>query len=439
MSYRLRISIFHTVTALALLALLVTAPSSLSAQCGELIVNGDFELGNTGFTTGYTHSPTPPNGLVPATTYAVVANPNTLHSGFLGNDHTSGSGLFMALNGTTVGNTTVWEQTVPVLPGTNYAFSAWVNTIISFDGNRAQLVLEINGVPVGASHFAPFNAFTWTNFARTWNSGAANSATIRIYNLTLAAGGNDFGLDDISFMKIDETAPVLTTASFSVWPPNHEYRTFTLSQFVTSVTDDCDAAPSVVISSIWSDELENAIGLGDGDTYDDIVIAADCQSVQLRAERQGGGNGRVYTIEIKATDASGNSSVSYAKVSVPHNNPGTAVDDGPMAGYTVNGPCSAAPKAGARSIDASGFQLDQNYPNPFNPGTTLTYTLPVSGRVTLRVFDMNGTEVSTLVNEERAAGAHSVYFNAATVPSGLYLYRLESGGVVLQRIMQLVK
>jgi hypothetical protein len=439
MSYRLRIRIFHTVTALALLALLVAAPSTLSAQCGELIVNGDFEAGNTGFTSSYTYSPSLPLGLYPAATYAVVADPYTLHDGFLGNDHTSGSGLFMALNGTTIPNTTVWEQTVSVLPGTNYAFSAWVNTIIQFDGNRAQLVLEINGVQVGASHFAPFNALTWTNFARTWNSGAANSATIRIYNLTLAAGGNDFGIDDISFVKIDETAPVLTTASFSVWPPNHEYRMFTVSQFVTSVTDDCDAAPTVVITSVWSDEVEDATGLGDGETFDDIVIAADCQSVQLRAERQGGGNGRVYTIEIQATDASGNSSIAYATVSIPHSVNGTAVDDGALVGYTVNGPCSAAPKATPRRMDASGFQLDQNYPNPFNPSTTLRYTIPADARVTLRVYDINGAEVSTVVEGLQSAGAHSVVFDASELTSGMYMYTLEAEGVVLQRIMQLVK
>ncbi len=439
MNFRQRSFASYTVGALVLISLGFVQPATAHAQCGELITNGDFEAGNTGFTSSYAHSPILPVGLYPAATYAVVADPHSLHDGFYGNDHTSGSGLFMALNGTTAANTTVWQQTVPVLPATNYAFSAWVNTIIQFDGNRAQLVVEINGIQVGASHFAPFDYFIWTNFARTWNSGASNSATIRIYNLTLAAGGNDFGLDDISFMKIDETAPVLTTASFSVWPPNHEYRTFTLAQFVTSVSDDCDTAPSVVITSVWSDEIEDATGLGDGETFDDIVIAADCQSVQLRGERQGGGNGRVYTIEIQATDASGNSSLSYATVSIPHSIPGTAVDDGALAGYTVNGPCSVAPKSNAPGISSEGFSLGQNYPNPFNPGTTLTYAIPVDGHVTLRVYDMNGAEAATLINGSETAGSHSVYFNAASLPSGLYLYRLESNGVVLQRIMQLVK
>ena len=69
-----------------------------------------------------------------------------------------------------------------------------------------------------------------------------------------------------------------------------------------------------------------------------IVIAADCKSVQLRAERDGNGNGRVYTITLQVTDASGNVSTATAKVTVPHSETGAAaVDDGPQ--YTVLSNC----------------------------------------------------------------------------------------------------
>jgi len=91
---------------------------------------------------------------------------------------------------------------------------------------------------------------------------------------------------------------------------------------------------SVVIAT--SDEPENS--LGDGDTFNDIVIGAGCKSVQLRAERVGSGNGRVYTITFKVTDSSGNSTTATAKVTVPQSQNGSpAIDDGPH--YTVNG-CS---------------------------------------------------------------------------------------------------
>ena len=85
-----------------------------------------------------------------------------------------------------------------------------------------------------------------------------------------------------------------------------------------------------------SDEANNSGG--DGNTTNDIVIAPDCKSVQLRSERSGNGNGRVYTITFKVTDASGNVATATAKVTVPHSQNGSAaVDDGPN--YTVLSGC----------------------------------------------------------------------------------------------------
>jgi hypothetical protein len=84
---------------------------------------------------------------------------------------------------------------------------------------------------------------------------------------------------------------------------------------------------------VTSDEVEN--GTGDGNTLNDIAIASDCKSVQLRAERSGTGNGRVYTITFLVRDASGKTSTATAQVVVPHNPGETPVDSGPN--YTVNG------------------------------------------------------------------------------------------------------
>lgn len=73
------------------------------------------------------------------------------------------------------------------------------------------------------------------------------------------------------------------------------------------------------------------------------------------------------------------------------------------------------------------FDLYQNYPNPFNPTTTINYQIPRNGLVTLKVFDVLGREVETLVSESETAGAHSVRLNATNLPSGVYFYRLEAG------------
>jgi hypothetical protein len=71
------------------------------------------------------------------------------------------------------------------------------------------------------------------------------------------------------------------------------------------------------------------------------------------------------------------------------------------------------------------FALSQNYPNPFNPATTITYELPTAGWVTLKVYDILGREVQTLVNNRQVAGSHSVAFNASRLTSGIYFYRMQ--------------
>ena len=85
--------------------------------------------------------------------------------------------------------------------------------------------------------------------------------------------------------------------------------------------------------------------------------------------------------------------------------------------------------------------LAQNYPNPFNPSTSIQFTLPEAQRVTLRVFDVLGRQVTSLLRDESlGAGTHSVRFDASGLASGIYLYRLESGSsVAISRRMLLTK
>ncbi len=86
-----------------------------------------------------------------------------------------------------------------------------------------------------------------------------------------------------------------------------------------------------------------------------------------------------------------------------------------------------------------GFRLDQNYPNPFNPSTTINYSLNQAGLVTLKVYDITGREVATLVNSRESAGEHSVTFDASNLASGVYIYTLTSNGLRLTNRMTLVK
>ncbi len=87
----------------------------------------------------------------------------------------------------------------------------------------------------------------------------------------------------------------------------------------------------------------------------------------------------------------------------------------------------------------SRLTLGQNYPNPFNPSTTISFGIPSSGHVSIKVFDLVGKHVGTVVNERLDAGEHTVSFNASRLPSGTYVYKLEFGGTTLTKRMTLLK
>ncbi len=87
----------------------------------------------------------------------------------------------------------------------------------------------------------------------------------------------------------------------------------------------------------------------------------------------------------------------------------------------------------------SKYSLSQNYPNPFNPTTVITYSIPKENIVTIKVFDILGNEVASLVNEEKPAGKYSINFNAGKLPSGIYFYRMEAGSFMEAKKLILLK
>ena len=92
-----------------------------------------------------------------------------------------------------------------------------------------------------------------------------------------------------------------------------------------------------------------------------------------------------------------------------------------------------------RSEPLPSYKLSQNYPNPFNPGTTIRFYVPSAQFVSLKVFDILGQEVSTLVNGVVGAGSHEVYFDAGKLSGGIYVYRVEAASFFETKKMALVK
>ncbi len=187
----------------------------------ELVLNGDFEAGNTSFASGYGFRPSWTYPALATTStnsslwdenyYGIGANARYYHTNFWGHqDHTSGDGYFMIVNGNLNAGTPIWEETVNVLPNTNYYFSAWSMSLNSV-GNDAVLQFEVNGVLVGTQARLDPGVSNdsnngWVRFYSDplWNSGSiSGQITIRIRNVEPAASGNDFALDDISFGTLD--------------------------------------------------------------------------------------------------------------------------------------------------------------------------------------------------------------------------------------------
>jgi hypothetical protein len=85
------------------------------------------------------------------------------------------------------------------------------------------------------------------------------------------------------------------------------------------------------------------------------------------------------------------------------------------------------------------YSLFQNYPNPFNPTTIINYSIPKSGLVTIKVYDVLGREVKTLINESKLAGNYSVEFSAGNLASGIYFYRMQAGDFANTKKLILLK
>jgi hypothetical protein len=190
-----------------------------------------------------------------------------------------------------------------------------------------------------------------------------NNLTIFLNNLTIVFTTNSFTVNGTTYpfngvscthsgytFTFNGQTVTVTKSGFSVsytfsgntlvlWTPTHQYQTVRVADLLANAADSCDSSVnrnSVVITQVTSDEPDNMPGLTDGNTVNDIVIAPDCKSVQLRAERNLVGNGRVYTITMRVRDATGNTKTVTSKLKIFATSL-NVVDNGPQ--LTVNGTC----------------------------------------------------------------------------------------------------
>jgi len=172
----------------------------------------------------------------------------------------------------------------------------------------------------------------------------------------------------------------------------------------------------------------------DGEIQLNWVTASETDNDRFELRRDG-----VLTAQVSATNSASGSTYSYVDGGlvngrIYHYELVSVSLDG---NREVIGEVESAPRAGAEVV--TELALHQNFPNPFNPETSISFDLIETGVVKLSVFNPIGQEVATLVNGTLGTGRHDVSFNAAGLPSGLYIYRLTVGESVLQKKMLLLK
>ena len=192
-------------------ALAVSIPTL--AQADPIILNSGFELGNTGFTSGYTYQ----SNLLPDATYYIDTG-SSVHNPFWTQNVTAHSGNeFMIVNGDSIAGVTVYDQkNIAVLANTQYYFSAWVTAVNSL--SPAVLQFSINGTNINSPLTISSNVGVWQELFVPWFSGTATAAEIMLLNENTTFVGNDFGLDDLALSTINPVSipEPLTLSIFGV-------------------------------------------------------------------------------------------------------------------------------------------------------------------------------------------------------------------------------
>ncbi len=130
-------------------------------------------------------------------------------------------------------------------------------------------------------------------------------------------------------------------------------------------------------------------------------------------------------IEITITDTSNNSAYTPARGSF------FIIDD-----LQLN---ETATGINDQAFSPKEFKLEQNYPNPFNPSTTIKFSIPRASFVTLNIYNILGREVTSLVNEEKTAGSYQIQFDAGSLASGVYFYKIQAGSYIQTKKMILLR
>ena len=404
-----------------------TASANISVA-QELVVNGDFTAGNTGFTSDYTYHVASTNALVDDTGtngYGVGLDGQNYHPGFYGQDHThntTGPRNFMLVNGH--GTLVIWKETVNVLPNTTYYYSAWGMTL-NGGSPVARLQFNVGGAQVGTIDTLSKGLNNWTRFYGNWTSGpTASSVNISITDLETSASSNDFGVDDISFGTLSTFVTLESAGGSNNQTVCTNTPIVTITYNVgngTSTGPTVTGLPAGVTSAYSGDQVDITGSPTVAGSYPYSITTTGCNPITVT------GNITAVAPTISLTSGSSTPSVcANSTVTIAYKIGGTAT------GATTTGlPAGVTATLSGTTYTISGTPtVAGSYPFTITTTGGTCTQVTTSGTITVQTLTLTlssatGTDAQTLcintpiANIQYTAGGPVTGVTAAGLPAGL--------------------
>ena len=314
-----------------------------------------------------------------------------------------------------------------------YIFAATEQGVFKFDGSTWTLT-SLNGKDVHALAISSGviyagtwgeGVFTSTDNGATWNElNDGFEGLLAIQSLTVSASGEVFAASfGGGVFKLNGTTWVNVNVGYNfVWA--------------------LGANSNAIFAGTYGDGLYRSLDNGSSWSKVENLTAPFIYSIAVD------GTGKVYvaswTSGVFVSTDNGNtwSSLGMGGFGVSSLLVSSSSDDvfvGTKEGKIFLARVNSVTDVGSESEVPTEFALNQNYPNPFNPSTTIRFAVPEAGRYTIKIYNILGQEVVTLLNEELNAGMHNVKFNAINIASGMYIYKLSGEKVNISKKMILMK
>jgi hypothetical protein len=374
----------------------VRSSDSIPISGKNLTYNGDFSQGDFGFQTDYQFAVSNPSGK--QRTYGIQTNPQNWFNAFAPcPDKTTGNGNMMVIDGSTIVNDKVWCQKVPVKAGETYTFAYHVQSLVGRTVNKpsSNLEVQINGVRLINPQLAPAVACIWEPRTYTWNSGTNTVADICILNRELNGNGNDFAIDDISFISTANTATCTPSATLQI--VTAPLPSFTQPTYQTVTHND-------VYSGTFF-EFNPA-----GTTID---WTNSNTSIGLLAS----GSGNINPFKAINT---GSAPVVATITATPIN--GNCV--GESKSFTI----TVLPLSTGVTNSILQSNLLKAYPNPVRDVLLISYATPTGSSGELRLLDMQGRIViSKSVGIAAGENRYELNLSNTGISAGSYVLKLQNG------------